>query len=139
MGCKSALYAASTEPQSFSFTEARDAYQVALFETVRRFGQCTRLEGRVAVCGEGYYFANANVTLTSSDAGSYTVSLYLDGNAVPGATGTVTLDAAASSTICIPAIVRNCNSCSHKLTVVVGGEPGTEAVVENAALSLMRL
>lgn len=70
-----------------------------LTNTVRQFGSCIRLKDNTVVlknvCGcyggeraAGYYTVHVNATVTASAAGQVTVSLYQDGNLVPGAVQT---------------------------------------------------
>lgn len=70
-----------------------------LTNTVRQFGSCIRLKNNTIVLknacscynGEraaGYYSVSVNATLTASEEGQVTVSLYQDGNLVPGAVQT---------------------------------------------------
>lgn len=70
-----------------------------LTNTIRQFGSCIRLKNNTVVlknaCGcyggeraAGYYTVHVNATVTASEEGQVTVSLYQDGNLVPGAVQT---------------------------------------------------
>ena len=70
-----------------------------LENTIRQYGQCIRLKDNTiklrstATCNgvdraAGYYTVHVNATLTASAEGQVTVSLYQDGNLVPGAVQT---------------------------------------------------
>lgn len=89
--------------------------------TVRRFGCNAVLSGNgVLLKGQGYFDADAGVTFTPTAAGAYTVTLFKDGVAVPGATQTITAAAAGTVSVDIPAIVRNqCRDSTSTLTLVI--------------------
>lgn len=70
-----------------------------LTNTIRQFGRCIRLRNNTVVLknanccdsnerAAGYYTVSVNATLTASAEGQVTVSLYQDGNLVPGAVQT---------------------------------------------------
>lgn len=121
MSCKSALYTANTSPISLDLTVAQPTATLPLGTTIRRFGCNTKLSGNgILIDGEGYYDVDASVTLTPAAAGDYTVTLYRDGVAVPGATQTITAAAAASIAFNIPSLVRlQCCNSSASLTLVL--------------------
>lgn len=114
MSCKSAIYTA--DPSSTVLT-----LSTAAGTTVRRFGCNAVLSGNgILLKGQGYFDVDASVTFTPTAAGAYTVTLFKDGVAVPGATQTVTAAAAGTVSVNIPAIVRNqCCDSTSTLTLVI--------------------
>lgn len=121
MSCKSAIYTANTSPVTLTLTAQQPTAILPLGTTVRRFGQNIRLSGNgILIDGEGYYDVDASVTLTPAAAGDYTVTLYKDGVAVPGATQTITAVAAAAISFNLDALVRlQCCNSSASLTLVL--------------------
>ena len=121
MSCKSAIYTANTSPATIALTAAQPSATLPLGTVIRRFGCNTQLSGNgILLDGSGYYDVAASVTLTPVAAGDYTVTLYRDGVAVPGATQTVTAVAAAAVNFNIPALVRlQCCDSSATLTLVL--------------------
>jgi hypothetical protein len=121
MSCKSAIYTANTTPTTITLTTAQPTAVLPLGTVVRRFGRNIQLSGNgILLDGEGYYDINASVTMTPTTAGNYTVSLFRDGVAIPGATQTVTATAAGTVTINIPAIVRlQCCDSSSTIQAVI--------------------
>lgn len=121
MSCKSAIYTANTPSVTVNLTAQQPSSVLPLGTTIRRFGRNIQLSGNgILLSGEGYYDVDASVTLTPAAAGNYTVSLFEDGVAVPGATQTVTAVANASITFNIPALVRlQCCDSSSTLTFVL--------------------
>lgn len=122
MSCKSAIYTANQRPYPTTLTASQPAAQLELGTVVRRFGCNAQLSGNgVLLDGQGYYDVDANVTITPEVAGDYTVALYEDGVAVPGAQQTVTVPAAGDAiAFNVPALVRlQCCSSSATLTLVL--------------------
>lgn len=121
MSCKSAIYTANTSPATITLTTAQPSATLPLGTVIRRFGCNVQLSGNgILLDGSGYYDVDASVTLTPVAAGDYTVALYRDGVAVPGATQTVTAVAAAAVNFNIPALVRlQCCDSSATLTLVL--------------------
>lgn len=121
MSCKSALYSANTSPATITLTTAQPTATLSLGTVIRRFGCNVQLSGNgILLDGQGYYDVDASVTITPVAAGNYTVSLFADGVAVPGATQTVTAGAAATVNFNIPALVRlQCCDSSATLTLVL--------------------
>lgn len=121
MSCKSALYSANTSPATITLTAAQSTATLSLGTVIRRFGCNVQLSGNgILLDGQGYYDVDASVTITPVAAGNYTVSLFADGVAVPGATQTVTAAAAATVNFNIPALVRlQCCDSSATLTLVL--------------------
>lgn len=110
---------------------------------IRRFGCNVQLSGNgILVEGAGYYDVDTSVTATPAAAGNYTVTLYQDGVAVPGATQTVTAAAAASITFNIPALIRlQCCNSSATLTLVLSTAAALPAtiVVNNVAVTVEKI
>lgn len=121
MSCKSAIYTANTSPVTLTLTAQQPTATLPLGTVVRRFGQNIRLSGNgILIDGEGYYDVDASVTLTPAAVGDYTVTLYKDGVAVPGATQTITAVADAAISFNIDALVRlQCCNSSASLTLVL--------------------
>lgn len=121
MSCKSAIYTANTSPATITLTAAQPSATLPLGTVIRRFGCNAQLSGNgILLDGSGYYDVDASVTLTPVAAGDYTVTLYRDGVAVPGAAQTVTAVAAAAVNFNIPALVRlQCCDSSATLTLVL--------------------
>lgn len=86
-------------------TEVGAGETVPITNTIRQFGNCIRLRNNAIIIGStacpcdyeaacGYYTVSVNTTLTASAAGAVTVSLYQDGQLVPGAVQSATAAAA---------------------------------------------
>lgn len=131
MSCKSAIYTANTTPATLTLTTAQPTATLSLGTVIRRFGCNVQLSGNgILVEGAGYYDVDASITATPAAAGNYTVTLYQDGVAVPGATQTVTAAAAASIAFNIPALVRlQCCNSSATLTLVLSTTAALPATV----------
>lgn len=121
MSCKSAIYTANQSASTITLTTAQPTAVIPLGTVIRRFGRNIQLSGNgILLNGDGYYDVDASVVATPVTAGNYTVTLYEDGVAVPGATQTVTAAAAATITFNIPALIRlQCCSSSSTLTLVL--------------------
>lgn len=90
MSCKSAIYTADPSSTVLTLSTAAGT-AIPLGTTVRRFGCNAVLSGNgVLLKDQGYFDVDASVTFTPTAAGAYTVTLFKDGGAVPGATQTVT-------------------------------------------------
>lgn len=121
MNCNSAIYTSNTSPTAITLTAGQPTATLPLGTVIRRFGRNIQLSGNgILVDGEGYYDVSASVTLTPVTAGDYTVTLYQDGAAVPGASQTITAAAAAAIAFNIPALVRlGCCGSSATLALVI--------------------
>lgn len=121
MSCKSAIYTANTSPVTLNLTVQQPSAVLPLGTVIRRFGRNIQLSGTgILIEGEGYYDVDSSVTATPAAAGNYTVSLFRDGVAVPGATQTVTAVAGATIAFSIPALVRlQCCDSSSTLSLVL--------------------
>ena len=121
MSCNSAIYVENTSPASLILTEQQPSATLALGTVNRRFGRNIQLSGNgILIDGAGYYDVDASVTVTPAAAGIYTVQLYKDGVAVPGALQSVTAVADAAISFNIPALVRlQCCDSSSTLTLVL--------------------
>lgn len=86
MSCKSAIYTADPSSTVLTLSTAAGT-AIPLGTTIRRFGCNAVLSGNgVLLKGQGYFDVDASVTFTPTAAGAYTVTLFKDGVAVPGAT-----------------------------------------------------
>lgn len=96
MSCKSAIYTADPSSTVLTLSTAAGT-AIPLGMTVRRFGCNAVLSGNgILLKGQGYFDVDASVTFTPTAAGTYTVTLFKDGVAVPGATQTITVAAAGT-------------------------------------------
>lgn len=141
MSCKSAIYAADPSGTVLTLSTATGTV-IPLGTTIRRFGCNAVLSGNgVLLNGQGYFNVDASVTFTPTAAGTYTVTLFKDGVAVPGATQTITAAAAGTVPVNIPAIVRNqCYDSTSTLTLVVASAtvPAT-VTIDNTAVVVTKL
>lgn len=131
MSCKSAIYVASTSPTTITLTAAQPSGTLPLGTVIRRFGCNAQLSGNgILLDGQGYYDVDSSVTITPVTAGNYTVTLFRDGAAVPGATQTIAAAAAGPVAFNIPALVRlQCCSSSATLTLVLTTSAALPATV----------
>lgn len=121
MSCKSAIYVTNTSPVTLTLTAQQPSATIPLGTIIRRFGRNIQLSGNgILIDGEGYYDVDASVTLTPVAAGSYTIQLFRDGVAIPGATQTMTAGAGATVNFNVPALARlQCCDSSATLTLVL--------------------
>lgn len=87
---------------------------------IRRFGQNVNLSGNgIQIEGSGYYEIEANFTLAPTSAGEATITAYLDGVAIPGATATATAAAGGDFiNLSILAVVKEgCPCCNGVKTI----------------------
>lgn len=117
-------------------TEVTAGNTLPLTNTVRQRGNCIRLRNNAivlrSVCGcdgtrenaAGYYTVSVNTTLTATEAGTITVSLYQDGALVPGAVQSATVAAANNiANLSFTAPVRVfCGQGESTLTVYVNSQ-----------------
>lgn len=131
MSCKSAIYTTNSTPASITLTTAQPTATLSLGTVTRRFGGNIQLSGNgILLDGEGYYDVDVNVGITPAAAGDYTVTLYQDGVAVPGASQIITAAAAAAIAFNIPALVRlQCCSSSATLTLVLSTAAALPATI----------
>ena len=136
MSCNSALYAVNTA----AGTSIAAGGTIPLTQVVRRFGCGAVLNGNaITVKGRGYYEVDATVSVAASAAGPVTISLLKDGQAVPGATATVTAKAAGDVvTLPINALVKVfcCADDRANLTLVVTDQAVTTV---NAAVVVQKV
>lgn len=116
-------------------TEVGAGETLPITNTIRQYGNCIHLANNAVVirssvcpCNAesvcGYYTASVNTTLTASAAGTVTVSLYQDGQLVPGAVQSATAAAAAdlmNFSITAPIRVYR-GQLSSKLQIYVNGQ-----------------
>lgn len=131
MSCKSAIYTANTSVNTITLTTAQSSASLPLGTVIRRFGRNIQLSGNgILIEGEGYYDVNSSITITPTTAGNYTITLFKDGVAVPGATQTVTAAAASAVAFNIPAIIRlQCCDSSATLSLVITTTAALPAVI----------
>ena len=134
--CKSAIYTALTASKTVTSGGVISAGNI-----IRRFGRNCQLYGdSIMLEGSGYYEVKATVsfTPTSTTADSYTVQLYKDGIAIPGAIATVTGSTAV--TLPINAIVKNQCCAESALTLGVTAGTATNTVtLTNVAVVVEKL
>ena len=141
MSCKSAIYAADPSGTVLTLSTATGTV-IPLGTTIRRFGCNAVLSGHgVLLNGQGYFNVDASVTFTPTAAGTYTVTLFKDGVAVPGATQTITAAAAGTVPVNIPAIVRDqcCDSTSTLTLVVTSATVPATVTIDNTAVVVTKL
>lgn len=121
MLCKSAIYTTATSPTPITLTAAQPSAALPLGTVIRRFGRNIQLSGSgLLIDGEGYYDVDASITITPVTAGNYTVTLFRDGAAIPGATQTIAAAADGPVAFNIPALVRlQCCNSSATLSLVL--------------------
>lgn len=143
MSCNSAIYTANTSANTITLTEAQPSTTIPLGTVIRRFGQNIQLSGNgILLDGVGYYDLSASVTMTPAAAGEFTVSLFRDGVAVPGATQTVTAAALATIAFNIPALVRlQCcdSSASLSLAVTTSATLPATVTINNAGVVVEKI
>jgi len=109
---------------------------------IRRFGQCIGLSGNgIQFNSGGYYDVDTNITLSATEEGEVTVTLFKNGIAIPGANATQTAAAAGDIiNLSLDAIIRQfeCgyNPGPASLTFVITGIPVT---VTNFASTIIKL
>ena len=121
MSCKSLLYVTNTSPVTLTLTAQQPSVTLELGTVRRRFGRNIQLSGNgILLEGEGYYKPDVTVTLTAATAGVYTVQLYQDGVAVPGAMQSVTAAADDVISFSFPSAARlQCCNSSSTLTLAL--------------------
>lgn len=132
MSCKSALYMANTQTQTVAVNGL-----INFGSVIRRFGQ--NINGaatNVYLDGAGYYRIDTNFNLVTTAAGTVTVTLYKDGNPIPGATTNVLVAAAEQIQISIPTLVRN-KCCGESIITAVITGIGTN--LSNAAIEVEKV
>lgn len=131
MSCKSAIYTAATSPITLTMTAQQPTATLPIGTTIRRFGCNVQLSGSgILIDGNGYYDVDTSVTITPAAAGNYTLALFRDGVAVPGATQTIAAAAAGPVSFNIPALVRlNCCGSSVTLTLQLSTTAALPATV----------
>ena len=117
----SLLFATNTASQALT-----NGQTLSFGQPVRRYGKNIQLSGgNVVINGEGYYPMIASVTLTAGAAGTYTVQLYENGVAIPGAKASGVAAANAVISFAVPGVVR-IKCCEEKIiTAVVSGGDST--------------
>ncbi len=140
MSCEALIYTYNPSPQTVTLTEAQPTAILGL-GTSTGFNKCAlALNGNaVRMRRMGFFSVDTNVVLTAPVAGDYTVALYKDGVAVPGAFQTVTAAAAAAVAFNVVAAVDNtcCGSFSDLQLVLstTAALPAT-VTVNNAAMTV---
>ena len=121
MSCKSEIYVTNMSPVTLTLTAQQPSATLELGTVRRRFGRNIQLSGNgILLEGEGYYKPDVTVTITAATAGTYTVQLYQDGVAVPGATQSVTAAADGVISFSFPSLVRlQCCNSSSTLTLAL--------------------
>lgn len=131
MSCKSALYAVNTAEQAVALGGV-----ISIGSAVRRFGcHANAVGGNAVIKGVGYYDITASFGIEGV-AGTVTITLYKDGVAIPGASATLTTEAATDYSVVIPAIVRSTCDCESTITAVLTGAAVT---ITNAAIRVEKI
>lgn len=130
---KSLIYTANNTAAALAVGDT-----IPLGSIIRRYGCDVVLNGNAITLNDsGYYEVNVSATLDATAAGPVTVTVFQDGVAVPGATGTAVAGAAGDSVaIPITAIVRVFRCNTSNLTLVISDGAAT---VVNIAVTVERL
>ena len=133
---KSAIYTANTFEQNV----LEDGI-INLGTIIRRYGPNINLSGNaIQIGGVGYYDVDANFTVAPTAIGDFTITMYKNGDPVPGASATTysgTSDTAAN--VSITSLVREfCNCCEglSNLTFILSGSAAT---ISNVAIVVEKL
>ena len=104
--------------------------------TIRRFGQNIVLSGNgIQIEGAGYYEINADFTLAPTAAGEATITAYLDGVAIPGATATVTATAGGDFiNLSIVAVIKEGCPCCNGVKTLTFVLSDTASSITNSAI-----
>lgn len=119
------LFATNTATQALT-----DGQAVNFGQPVRRYGKNIQLSGgNVVVNGEGYYPMIAALSFEAGAAATYTVQLYENGVAIPGARELIEAASGVIVSATVPGVVR-IKCCEEK--VITATISGGAATVENA-------
>ena len=103
--------------------------------TIRRFGQNIVLSGNgIQIEGAGYYEINADFTLAPTAAGEATITAYLDGVAIPGATATVTAAGGDFANLSIVAVIKEGCPCCNGVKTLTFVLSDTASSITNSAI-----
>lgn len=92
----------------------------------------------ITLCGQGYYLVNVSATVAPTAAGAVSLTVQKDGVEIIGATATEIAAAANDAlNLAITALIRNACGCESSILSLILG--GTEAVVENLAVTVEKL
>lgn len=132
---KSLIYTANPSAQNLTSNSI-----ISLGTVVRRFGPNLALSGNaIQVQGGGYYEINSTFTVSPSAVGNVTITAFLDGVAIPGATATGSVSTANNFlTLPITGVFRQpCQCCEgvSNLTFVI---TGTTSSVANVAVKVKK-
>ena len=107
--------------------------------TTRRYGCNIKQDGNtITLCGQGYYLVNVSASVAPTAAGPVSLTAQKDGVEILGATATETAAAANDAlNLAITALIRNACGCESSILSLILG--GTEAVVENLAVTVEKL
>ena len=133
---KSAIYTVNTSVQSVA-----DNGVIAPGTIIRRFGPNLTLSGNgIQICGAGYYDIDTSFTIAPTAEGEVTVTAYLDGVVIPGATATVTAAAAGDYVnLSISALVRESCGCCSGLKTLTFVLTGVAASVTNSSIIVEKI
>ena len=133
---KSAIYTANTSIQNVAVNGI-----ISPGTIIRRFGPNINLSGNgIQLCGSGYYDIDTSFTIAPTAEGEVTVTAYLDGVAIPGATATETAAAAGDFVnLSISSLVRLGCSCCDGLSTLTFVLTETAANVTNSAIVVEKL
>lgn len=129
MACKSLIGTANT----VSVAGLPNGSTLPLGSISRRRGCQLGLIGNdILVKGEGYCDVKALATFVPNGTGVFTVYLYQDGVAVPGAVGSATIASGNTATIPVNSIIATDNrTLGSRLSLVVTSNPTTATVTMN--------
>ena len=131
---KSAIYTTNTSKPTIAVGGV-----VPVGVTTRRFGCNIKQDGNtITLCGQGYYLVNVSASVAPTVAGPVSLAAQKDGVAILGATATETAAAANDVlNLSIAALIRNACGCESSILSLILS--GTEAVVENLAVTVEKL
>lgn len=130
---KSAIYTTNTSKPTVAVGGV-----VPVGVTTRRFGCNIKQDGNtITLCGQGYYLINVSATVAPTVAGPVSLTAQKDGVEIIGATAAATAAANDELALSITALTRNACGCESSILSLILG--GTEAVVNNLAVTAVKL
>ena len=133
---KSVIYTANTSAQNVAVNGIINPGTI-----IRRFGPNLGLSGNaIQIDGAGYYKIDASFTAAPTAAGNVTVTMFKDGVAIPGATGTQATGTANNPVnVSISSIVREFCPCCDGLSNLTFVLSSTASSITNVAIVVEKL
>lgn len=132
MSCKSAIYTANE-----NVVNGVSGNSISIGGIVRRFGKSIGLSGdNIELLECGYYYVNANVTVSPESVGDVKIALYKDGVSVQGAEATCNVSTVGNQcSVNIPCIVKHgCGVGNLKLML-----DGVQCDIVNVGVVVMKI